>query len=167
MVYTNFRFDCPELLCDLKYALYICFFNSDKSSIEELEKNLIDTRNRLKYIESLNQQHEITMFKLKSRLLIYEKLGKNELWTKLEIILIIFYSCKMINNLYSSSRSQKSDNGTDEVLFSTSDPALHNVPFSHDLSLPNIYTYLPHLKDMPNAIQPWFKLSQSRYGGTT
>lgn len=118
---------------------------SDKSSIEELEKNLLDTRNRLKYIESLNQQHEITMFKLKSQLLIYEKLGKSELRTN-------------------SSRSQKSDNGTDEVLLSTSDPTLHNVPFSHDLSLPNIYTYLPHLKDMPNAIQPWFKLSQSRYG---
>lgn len=70
----------------MKYGLHKkYFFNLDKSSIEELEKNLLDTRNRLKYIESLNQQHEITMFKLKSQLLIYEKLGKSELWTKLEI----------------------------------------------------------------------------------
>ncbi|ESO10802.1 hypothetical protein HELRODRAFT_72364 [Helobdella robusta] len=31
------------------------------------------------------------------------------------------------------------------------------------MSLPNIYTYLPHLQGMPHAIQPWFKKSKNRY----
>lgn len=159
------RIQPQNIICTLvtivltPFLWMIVFPGNDLTEVDLLEKHLAELRDRLHYAESLNREREHDMLSLRNQIKLMLDVRKQNNMT------LMF----MRNAYEKSNASSISDRSMDDdALPKMARDLLANMSLlssSHvDMSIPNMFHYLPHLIGKPDSIMPAVKYSQGRAG---